>query len=110
MVPYGRRKEMPMSARLRPFVLGSALVITLTVPVTAGTHSDAELLAQMQQEVQKLQEQLETADTQCQAGQRQACEQGAPRREQLARMQLLITECQKDNREACTQLRSLRRR
>jgi hypothetical protein len=102
-----------MSARMRPFVLGSALVITLTVPVTAGMHSDAELLAQMQQEVQKRQEQLETtdtSDTQCHAGQRLACEQGAPRREQLARLQLLIKECQQDDRESCTQLRSLRRR
>jgi TolA-binding protein len=110
MVPYGLRKEMLMSARIRQFVLGSAIVITLTVPVTAGMQSDAELLAQMQQEMQKLQEQLETTDTQCQAGQRQACEQGSPRREQLARMQLLIKECQKDDRESCTQLRSLRRR
>ena len=99
-----------MSARLRPFVLGSALVMTLTVPVTAGTPSDAELLAQMQQEVQKRQAQLATTDTQCHAGQRQACEQGLPRREQLARLQLLIKECQQDDRESCTQLRSLRRR
>ena len=37
-----------MRSRLRQFVLGSALVITLTVPVTAGTHSDTELLARMQ--------------------------------------------------------------
>jgi hypothetical protein len=110
MVSYGLRKEMLMSARIRPFVLGSAIVITLTVPVTAGMQSDAELLAQMQQEMQKLQEQLDTTDAQCQAGQRQACEQGAPRREQLARMQLLIKECQKDDRESCTQLRGLRRR
>jgi hypothetical protein len=110
MVSYGRREEMLMSARLRQFVLEPAIVITLTVPVTAGMQSDAELLAQMQQEVQKLQEQLETTDTQCQAGQRQACEQGSPRREQLVRMQLLIKECQQDDRESCTQLRSLRRR
>jgi hypothetical protein len=110
MVSYGRREEMLMGARLRPFVLEPALVITLTVPVTAGMQSDAELLAQMQQEVQNLQEQLATTDTQCQAGQRQACEQGSPRREQLVRMQLLIKECQQDDRESCTQLRSLRRR
>jgi hypothetical protein len=103
-------KEMPMRDRIRQFVLGSAIVITLTIPVTAGMHSDAELLAQMQEEVQKLQEQLETTDTQCQAGQREACEQGALRREQLARMQLLIKECQQDDRERCTQLRNLRRR
>jgi hypothetical protein len=110
MVSYGLRNEMLMRAPIRQFVLGSAIVITLTVPVTAGVESDAELLAQMQQEVQKLQEQLDTTDMQCQAGQRQACEQGSPRREQLARMQLLIKECQKDDRESCTQLRSLRRR
>jgi hypothetical protein len=110
MVSYGRRKEMLMSACIRQFVLGSAIVITLAVPVTAGMHSNAELLAQMQQEMQKLQEQLDTTDAQCQAGQRQACEQGAQRREQLARMQLLIKECQQDDRESCTQLRSLRRR
>jgi hypothetical protein len=101
---------MLMSTRIRQFVLGSAIVITLTVPVTAGVHSDAELLAQMQQEVQKLQEQLATTAARCQAGQRLACEQGLPRREQLARMQLLIKECQQDDRESCTQLRSLRRR
>ena len=99
-----------MSARIRPFVLGSAVVITLTVPVTAGTDSNAELLAQMQQEMQKLQEQLATTDAQCQAGQRLACAQGSPRREQLARMQLLIKECQEDDRESCIQLRDLRRR
>ena len=99
-----------MRSRLRPFVLGSAVVITLTVPVTAGTHSDAELLAQMQQEVQKLQKQLETTNTQCQAGQRQACEQGSQRLAQLARMQQLVEGCQKGDRESCTQLRSLRRR
>jgi hypothetical protein len=110
MVSYGLRKEMLMSARIRQFVLGSAIVITLTVPVTAGMQSDAELLVQMQQEVQKLQEQLATTDTQCQAGQSLACEQASPRREQLARMQLLIKECQQDDRESCTQLRSLRRR
>jgi TolA-binding protein len=99
-----------MSARIRQFILGAALVLTLTVPVTAGMQSDAELLTQMQQEVQKLQEQLDTTDTQCQAGQRQACEQGSPRRKQLARMQQLIEGCQQDDRESCTQLRSLRRR
>jgi hypothetical protein len=110
MVSYELRKERLMRTRIRPFVLGSAIVIRLTVPVTAGMQSDAELLAQMQQEVQKLQEQLETTDTQCQAGQSQACEQGSPRREQLVRMQLLLKECQQDDRESCTQLRSLRRR
>ena len=99
-----------MRSRMRQFVLGLGILITLTVPVTAGTQSDAELLAQMQQEVQKLQEQLETADTQCQAGKRQACEQGSLRREQLARMQELIEGCQKDDRESGTRLRSLRRR
>ena len=99
-----------MRSRLRLFVLGSALVITLTVPVTAGTDSDAELLAQMQQEVQKLEEQLEVTHTQCQAGQRPACEQVSPRLAQLARMRQLIEGCQQDTRESCTQLRSLRRR
>ena len=99
-----------MRACLRPFVLGSAIVITLTVLATAGTHSDAELLAQMQQEVQKLQEQVHTTHAQCQAGQRQACEQGSQRLAQLARLQQLIEGCQKDDRESCTQLRSLRRR
>ena len=99
-----------MQSRLRPFVLGLPIVITLAVPVTAGTDSDAELLAQMQQEVQKLQKQLEVTTTQCQAGQRQACKQGSQRRAQLARMQQLIEECQQDDRESCTQLRSLRRR
>jgi hypothetical protein len=110
MVFYRLGEEMPMRARIRPFVLGSAIVITLTAPVTAGVQSDAELLAQMQQEAQKLQEQLEMTNTQCQAGRGQACEQGVVRREQLARMQLLIEECQKDDRESCIQLRSLRRR
>jgi TolA-binding protein len=99
-----------MRSRLRPFVFGSAIVMTLTVPAAAGTHSDAELLAQMQQEVQKLQEQLETTITQCQAGQHQACAQGTERRERLARMQQLIEGCEKDDRESCTRLRSLRRR
>jgi hypothetical protein len=99
-----------MRSRLRPFVLGSALVLTLTVPVTAGTSSDAALLAQMQQEVQKLEQQLHTTTAQCQAGQRQACEQGSQRQKQLARMQELIEGCQQDHRESCTQLRSLRRR
>jgi TolA-binding protein len=99
-----------MRSRIRQFVLGSAILITLTVPVTAGTQSDAELLAQMQQEVQKLQQQVQATHTQCQAGQRQACEQGSQRLEQLARMQRLIEGCQEDNRESCTQLRSLRRR
>jgi TolA-binding protein len=99
-----------MRSRLRQFALGSAIVITLTVPVTAGTPSDAELLARMQQEVEKLQQQVQTTNTQCQAGQRQACAQGSQRQGQLARMEQLIEGCQKDNRESCTQLRSLRRR
>jgi TolA-binding protein len=99
-----------MRSRLRPFVLGSALVLTLTVPVTAGMDRDAALLAQMQQEVQKLEEQLEVTTTQCQAGQRPACEQVSQLRVQLARMRQLIEECQQDDRESCTQLRSLRRR
>jgi TolA-binding protein len=99
-----------MRSRLRQFALGSAIVITLTVPVTAGRPSDAELLARMQQEVQKLQQQVQTTTTQCQAGQPQACEQGSQRQGQLARMEQLIEGCQKDNRESCTQLRSLRRR
>lgn len=99
-----------MSSRMRPFVLGSAIVIILTVWAAAGTHSDAELLARMQQEVQKLEQQLHTTTAQCQAGQRQACEQGSQRQQQLARMQELIEGCRKDNRESCTQLRSLRRR
>ena len=99
-----------MRSRLRLVVLGSALVITLTGPVTAGMDSDAALLAQMQQEVQKLEQQLEVTNTQCRAGQRRACEQGVQRRAQLARMQQLIEGCQQDDRESCTQLRSLRRR
>jgi hypothetical protein len=85
-------------------------VITLTVPAAAGVHSDAELLAQMQQEVQQLEQQVHTAHVQCQAGQRQACEQVSKRQKQLARMQQLIKRCQQDERESCTQLRSLRRR
>jgi hypothetical protein len=52
-----------MRSHRRPFILGSALVITLTVPVTAGTPSDAELLAHMPQKVQKLQQQLHTTYT-----------------------------------------------
>jgi TolA-binding protein len=99
-----------MRSRMRPFVLGSALVITLTVPAAAGMPSDAELLMRMQQEVQKLQQQVQTTYAQCQAGQRQACEQVSKRHEQLARLQELIEGCQQDNRESCTQLRSLRRR
>jgi TolA-binding protein len=101
---------MRTRSRIRPFVLGSAIVMTLTVPGAAGTQSDAELLAQMQEEVEKLQEQVHTSNAQCQAGQRQACEQGTQRQAQLARMQRLIEECQKDDRESCTQLRSRRRR
>jgi TolA-binding protein len=99
-----------MRSRIRPFVLGSALVITLTVPAAAGMPSDADLLGRMQQEVQKLQQQRQRTYTQCQAGQRQACEQVAKREEQLARLQELIEKCQQDNRESCTQLRTLRRR
>jgi TolA-binding protein len=99
-----------MRSRMCPFVLGSALVITLTVPVTAGMPSDADLLVRMQQEVQKLQQQVQTTQAQCQAGQRQACEQVSKRNEQLAYLQQLIASCQQDNRESCTQLRSLRRR
>jgi hypothetical protein len=86
------------------------ILITLTVPVTAGTHSDAELLVQMQQEVEKLQQQVQTTNTQCQAGQRQACEQIVHRQEQLARVQQLIEGCQQEHRESCTQLRNLRHR
>jgi TolA-binding protein len=99
-----------MRSRMRPFILGSALVITLTVPVAAGMPSDADLLVRMQQEVQKLQQQVHTTDAQCQAGHRQACEQVSKRNEQLAHLQELIEGCQQDNRESCTQLRSLRRR
>jgi TolA-binding protein len=108
--PDGRRKERRMRSRIRSFVLGSALVITLTVPVAAGMPSDADLLVRMQQEVQKLQQQRQTTYAQCQAGQRRACEQISKRDEQLARLQKLIEECQQDNRESCTQLRTLRRR
>jgi TolA-binding protein len=99
-----------MRSRMRPFVLGLALVSTLTVPAAAGMPSDAELLVRMQQEVQKLQQQVQRTHAQCQAGQRQACEQVSKRQEQLAYLQQLIEGCQKDNRESCTQLRSLRRR
>jgi hypothetical protein len=99
-----------MRSRLRQFALGAAIVITLIVPATAGRPSDVELLARMQQEVQKLQQQVHTTNTQCQAGQPLACEQGSQRQGQLARMEQLIEGCQKDNRESCTQLRSLRRR
>ena len=99
-----------MRSCLQPFVLGLALVITFSVPVMAGTDSNADLLAQMQQEVQKLEEQMHRTTTQCQAGQRPACEQGAERLERLARMQRLLEGCQQDDRESCTQLRSLRRR
>jgi hypothetical protein len=99
-----------MRSRIRPFVLGSAILITLTVRAAAGTQSDAELLARMQQEVQKLEQQVQTSIAQCQAGKRQACEQGSQRQKQLTRMQELIDGCQKDERESCTQLRNLRRR
>jgi hypothetical protein len=94
-----------MRSRLRPCVLGLALVLTLTVPVTAGTASDADLLAQMAQKVQKLEQQVHAATSQCQAGQRPACEQGAERLERLARMQRLLEGCQQDDRESCTDLR-----
>jgi hypothetical protein len=99
-----------MRARIRPFVRGSAILITLTVPAVAGTQSDAELLTRMQQEVQKLEQQVQAANAQCQAGKRQACELGSQHRKQLARMQELIEGCQRDERESCTQLRNLRRR
>ena len=99
-----------MRSRLRPCVLGSAIVFMLTGPVMAGTQRDAELLAQMQQEVQRLQQQAQTANTQCQAGQRQACEQVVAHQERLARVQQLLEGCQKEDRESCTQLRTLRRR
>jgi hypothetical protein len=84
--------------------------MTLTVPAAAGTPSDAELLTRMQQEVQTLEQHVQTTYAQCQAGQRQACEQASQRRKQLARMQELIEGCQNDERESCTQLRDLRRR
>jgi TolA-binding protein len=99
-----------MRSRIRPFILGSALVIMLTVPAAAGVPSDADLLAQMQQEVQKLQQQMHTTYAQCQAGHRQACEQVSKRNAQLEYLQQLIERCQQDDRERCTQLRSLRRR
>jgi hypothetical protein len=99
-----------MRSRLRPFILGSALLIMRTIPAVGGTQSDAELLTRMQQEVEKLEQQVETAHAQCQAGNRQACELGSQRQKQVARMQELIEGCQKDKRESCTQLRGLRRR
>jgi hypothetical protein len=101
---------MRMCSRLRPFVRESAIVLLLTVPAAAGTESDAELLARMQQEVQKLEQQVHTTHAQCHAGQRQACEQASQRRKQLARLQQLLEGCQQDDRESCTQLRNLRRR
>ena len=101
---------MRMRSPIRPFIRGSAIVITLTVPAVAGTRSDAELLAQMQQEVQRLEQQVQTANAQCQAGNRQACEHVSLRRKQLARMQELIEGCQQEERESCSQLRDLRRR
>ena len=97
-----------MRSYLRPFVLGSTMVLTLTGPGTAGLPSDAELLGQMQQEVERLQQQAAT--TQCQAGQRPACEQVMTHQDRLARLQQLIEGCQKDDRESCTQLRTFRRR
>ncbi len=99
-----------MRSRLRSFVLGSALVLTLTGPVTAGTQSNAELLEQMRQEVQRLQQLAYTTNAQCQAGQRQACEQVMAHQDRLARLQQLIEGCQKKDPESCTQLRTLRRR
>jgi TolA-binding protein len=99
-----------MRSRFRQFILGSAILITLTVPAGGGMQSDAELLTRMQQEVQKLEQQVQTANSQCQAGNRQACELRSERQRQLERMQRLIEGCQKDERESCTQLRSLRRR
>jgi hypothetical protein len=99
-----------MRARIRPFVRGSAILITLTAPAVAGTRSDAELLTRMQQEAQKLEQHVQTANAQCQAGKRQACELESQHRKQLARMQELIKGCQRDERESCTQLRNLRRR
>ena len=99
-----------MRSRIRPFIRGWALVITLTVPAAAGMPSDADLLVRMQQELQKLQQHMHTIQAQCQAGHRQACEQVSKRTEQLAHLQQLIEGCQQDNRESCTQLRSLRRR
>jgi hypothetical protein len=86
------------------------MVLTLTGPGTAGLPSDAELLGQMQQEVERLQQQAQAATTQCQAGQRQACEQVMAHQDRLARLQQRIEGCQKDNRESCTQLRTFRRR
>ena len=70
-----------MRARLRPFVLGWAIWITLTAPAAAGMPSDAELLARMQQEVQKLEHHIRATHAQCQAGQRQACAQVSKRQE-----------------------------
>jgi hypothetical protein len=101
---------MQKNSRLRPFVLASALWIPLSLPAVAGTSSDAELLTRMHQEVQTLEQQMQTAYAQCQAGKRQACEQASQRQKQLARMQELIEGCQRDERESCTQLRDLRRR
>jgi hypothetical protein len=99
-----------MRSCIRQFILGSAILLTLTVPAAGGTQSDTELLTRMQQEAQKLEQQVQTANTQCQAGNRQACELGLQRRRQLARMQELIEGCQKNERESCTQLRNLRHR
>jgi len=85
-------------------------VLALTGPVTAGTSSDAELLEQMSQEVERLQELAHTTHLQCQAGHRQACEQVMAHQDRLARLRQLLEGCQKDDRESCTQLRTLRRR
>ena len=101
---------MRLRSRIRAFVRGSTLVITLTIPAAASRPGDAELLARMQQEVEKLEQQMPTIRAQCQAGNRQACEQASQRQKQLALLQQLIEGCQRDERESCTQLRNLRRR
>jgi hypothetical protein len=99
-----------MRSRIRQFILGSAILITFTIPAAGGMPSDAELLTRMQREAQKLEQQVHTANAQCQAGNHQACALGSERQRQLARMQELIKGCQQDERESCTQLRRLRRR
>ena len=101
---------MRMRSRVRAFVRGSIIVITLTVPAAADRPSDAELLARMQQEAAKLEQQVPRIRAQCQAGKHQACEQASQRQKQLALLQQLIEGCQRDERESCTQLRNLRRR
>jgi hypothetical protein len=99
-----------MRSRIRAFVRGSTIVLTLTIPAAAGRPSDAELLARMQQEAEKLEQQMPTIRAECQAGKRQACEQASQRQKQLALLEQLIEGCQRDERESCTQLRNLRRR